>query len=210
MNTVFMRYALSREAYFRTEKVSASGDVTTAVFYGLSAVVMILLLLGIPAAPIVRPYKIVVEQKLALCGIGRVKRTAVRTAALTTLLLLASAVPLACFISKGYFDSAFTAVAGWLLVCMAAAGWILFIYELCGNPAFICFHDSDAFYIGRNHTGCISAGGSYRAWKMDAGSFSDGCGKMDDKRRNCTACVETCLNGRNCVCFIGSFEKEGI
>ena len=133
LNTVFMRYALSREAYFRTEKVSASGDVTTAVFYGISAVVMILLLLGIPAAPIVRPYKIVVEQKLALCGIGRVKRTAVRTAALTTLLLLASAVPLACFISKGYFDSAFTAVAGWLLVCMAAAGWILFIYELCGN-----------------------------------------------------------------------------
>ena len=88
LNTVFMRYALSREAYFRTEKVSASGDVTTAVFYGISAVVMILLLLGIPAAPIVRPYKIVVEQKLALCGIGRVKRTAVRTAALTTLLLL--------------------------------------------------------------------------------------------------------------------------
>ena len=83
LNTVFMRYALSREAYFRTEKVSASGDVTTAVFYGISAVVMILLLLGIPAAPIVRPYKIVVEQKLALCGIGRVKRTAVRTAALT-------------------------------------------------------------------------------------------------------------------------------
>lgn len=27
LNTVFMRYALSREAYFRTEKVSASGDV---------------------------------------------------------------------------------------------------------------------------------------------------------------------------------------
>ena len=54
LNTVFMRYALSREAYFRTEKVSASGDVTTAVFYGISAVVMILLLLGIPAAPIVR------------------------------------------------------------------------------------------------------------------------------------------------------------
>ena len=41
LNTVFMRYALSREAYFRTEKVSASGDVTTAVFYGISAVVMI-------------------------------------------------------------------------------------------------------------------------------------------------------------------------
>ena len=94
--------------------------------------------------------------------------------------------------------------------------WLDFVYLRAlrqydgGNPAFICFHDSDAFYIGRNHTGCISAGGSYRAWKMDAGSFSDGCGKMDDKRRNCTACVETCLNGRNCVCFIGSFEKEGI
>lgn len=176
---------------------------------------MILLLLGIPAAPIVRPYKIVVEQKLALCGIGRVKRTAVRTAALTTLLLLASAVPLACFISKGYFDSAFTAVAGWLLVCMAAAGWILFIYELCGNTtaAILLLFVSTIvmlFISGGIIPGCISAGGSYRAWKMDAGSFSDGCGKMDDKRRNCTACVETCLNGRNCVCFIGSFEKEGI
>lgn len=133
LNTIFMRYALVREAYFRTEKVSASGDVSTVVFYGISASVLILLLLGIPAAPIVRPYKISVEQKLALCGIGRVKRTAVRTASLTMLLLLASLIPLLFMLKKGYLGSAVTAFSGWFFVCLAAAGWILFIYELCGN-----------------------------------------------------------------------------
>lgn len=133
LNTVFMRYALSREGYFRTVRVSASGDVTTAVFYGISASVMILLLLGIPAAPIVRPYKLAVEQRLTLCGIGRVRRTAVRTASLTMMLLLASALPLIYFMAKGYFDNTAAAVCGWFFVCLAAAGWILLIYELCQN-----------------------------------------------------------------------------
>lgn len=133
LNTIFMRYALSREGYFRTERISAAGDVTTAVYYGISAVVLILLLLGIPAAPIVRPYQRAVEQKLTLKGIGRVKRTAVRTAALTTLLLSASFLPFLYFLSKGYFAAGAEAAAGWIIVCLAAAGWILFLYELCGN-----------------------------------------------------------------------------
>lgn len=133
LNAIFMRYALSREAYFRTVEVSAAGDVSTAVYYGISAVVLILLLLGIPAAPIVRPYQAAVEQKLTLCGIGRAKRTAVRTAALTTLLLAASCLPFFFLFAKGYFDSLTGALSGWILICVAAAGWILLLYELCGN-----------------------------------------------------------------------------
>lgn len=133
LNSIFMKYALTRESYFKTEKVSASGDVPVTVFYTISAAVLVLLLLGIPAAPIVRPYGKVMEQKLYMIGIGRVKRTAVRTLMLTALLLLASAVPfLFCFF-KGFLQGGAVSFLMWLLICIAASGWILFLYELTGN-----------------------------------------------------------------------------
>lgn len=133
LNSLFLRYALSRESYFRTEKVSAAGDVETAVFYGISAAVLILLLLGIPAAPILKPYRFVMEQKLALIGIGRFKRTIVRMACLFLLLVLCTAGPVAFCLAKGYFLPSPAVFAMWLLICAAVSGWTLFLYELCQN-----------------------------------------------------------------------------
>lgn len=133
LNAIYMKYALSRSAYFRTEQTSAAGDVSTVVFYGISASVLVLLLLGIPAAPIVRPYSAVMEQKLTLIGIGRMKRTVVRTLALAVPLILVSAVPFFWCLWKGWMNGGVGSFFAWLFLCLAAAGWILFLYELCGS-----------------------------------------------------------------------------
>lgn len=133
LNSIFMKYALTRESYFKMEKVSASGDVPVVVFYGISAAVLVLLLMGIPAAPMVRPYTRVMEQKLYLLGIGRVKRTAVRTSTLACLLLLISGVPFFWCLLNGYVTPHATSILMWILICTAVSGWILFLYELAGN-----------------------------------------------------------------------------
>lgn len=133
LNSKYLKYGLTREDYFNTEKISAVGDVSVAAFYGVSASVLILLLLGIPAAPLVRPYSAVMEQKLSLFGIGRMKRTAVRTLTLTVSFLLITAIPFALCMWKGWLRAGVGSFLMWVLVCLAAAGWILFLYELCGS-----------------------------------------------------------------------------
>ena len=135
LNRLFLAASLSRERYFKTERVSATGAVSVAEFYGISASVLILLLLGIPAAPIVRPYQRVMEEKLTLLGIGRIKRTLVRTLCLLLLLLLFSGAPFLLCLRLGLFASGGVSIVLWLLSCLAASGLILFIYELCQNTA---------------------------------------------------------------------------
>ncbi|MEG2452136.1 MAG: ABC transporter permease [Clostridium sp.] len=133
LNRIYLNYALSRESYFKTQQISAAGDVTTVIFYGISASVLVLLLMGIPAAPMLRPYSNVMEQKLSMMGIGAIKRTAAKTIALTCMLLLASLIPYSLCLLKGYIRFGAATVLMWILICMAAAGWILFLYELSGN-----------------------------------------------------------------------------
>jgi len=133
LNALFLKYALSREAYFRQEKVSAAGDVGTGVFYGISACVGLLLLLGIPAAPAVRPYKPAMEDILSRMGIGRIQRTAVRTICVWVLLLLVSVVPMTAAWRAGFLLAGAGSFGMWLLLCLSASVWILFHYELCQN-----------------------------------------------------------------------------
>lgn len=133
LNSNYLEYALTREDDFDTERVSAVGDVPVTAYYGISASVLILLLLGIPAAPLVRPYSTVMEQKLTLFGIGKMKRTAVRTLTLASVFLLVTVIPLVLCMVKGWLRAGVGSFFIWLLVCLAAAGWILFLYELCGS-----------------------------------------------------------------------------
>ena len=51
LNRIFLKYAMNREALFRKKTVSAAGNVSTAVFYGISGIVFLMILTGIPAAP---------------------------------------------------------------------------------------------------------------------------------------------------------------
>lgn len=52
LNRIFLKYAMNREALFRKKTVSAAGNVSTAVFYGISGIVFLMILTGIPAAPV--------------------------------------------------------------------------------------------------------------------------------------------------------------
>ena len=55
LNRIFLKYAMNREALFRKKTVSAAGNVSTAVFYGISGIVFLMILTGIPAAPFLAP-----------------------------------------------------------------------------------------------------------------------------------------------------------
>lgn len=135
LNTIFLRYALSRGDLFRVWEVSATGQVETPVYYGISAAVLLLLLLGIPAAPLLRSYSRAMEDKLTLLGIGRGKRTAVRFFCLLLLLLLASCIPVAFLLVKGYLAAGAVSLLMWVLICAVSSGWTLFLYELCRSEA---------------------------------------------------------------------------
>lgn len=52
LNRIFLKYAMNREALFRKKTVSAAGNVSTAVFYGISGIVFLMILTGIPAAAV--------------------------------------------------------------------------------------------------------------------------------------------------------------
>ncbi len=129
LNQMYLKYALSRSVYFKTEQVSASGDVTTEVFYGISCAVLAVLLLGIPAAGFLRPFSPVMEKKLYLSGFSRPMRLWARTAVLAFLFALATAVPFFICLGKGFFQSGLASVPVWLLVCVCASGWVILIYE---------------------------------------------------------------------------------
>ena len=127
INSMYLKYALNRSVYFRTEEVNAVGEVGTAAFYGISASVMVLLLLGIPAAGFLKPYSEIMERKLFLIGLSRTKR------------LIATAAPFFLCFGMGFMESGGFSIPVWLMVCMAAAMWTILIYELARNAfAGIC------------------------------------------------------------------------
>ena len=133
LNEVFLRYALARERCFSGEEASAAGDVGVAAYYGISAAVGVLLLLGIPAACIAGPYRPATEEMLLRIGIGRAQRTAARTLSLCLLLLLFFSFPTAVAAYRGLFKAEAAAPLMGILLCLAAAGWIHLHYELCRN-----------------------------------------------------------------------------
>lgn len=135
LNRLFLSYALSRSVYFRQETVSAAGDVGAAAYFAVSSAVMLLLFLGIPAAPLCRPLSPVLRQKLKLLGIGRWKQAAVRLLCLGILLILVSLLPCLWCVSRGYVDCSARNAVMWILICITAAAWIQMFYELCQNTA---------------------------------------------------------------------------
>ena len=70
LNRIYMAYSLPRADLFEHVKVSATGDVDTLEFYGISAFVLYLLLAAIPVSGYLAPESRVMSQKLSLAGIG--------------------------------------------------------------------------------------------------------------------------------------------
>lgn len=129
LNRLYLEYALSRSVYFKTEQVSASGDVTTEVFFGISCAVLAVFLLGIPAAGFLQPFSPVLEKKLYLSGFSRPMRLWARTIVLAILFALATAAPFFVCLYRGLFQSGLFSIPVWLLICICASGWVILIYE---------------------------------------------------------------------------------
>ncbi len=135
LNRIYLSYSLSREGYFKKETVSAAGDVSWMEYYEISAFVMLLLLLGIPAAELLAPHSAVFRQKLRIMGIGRLKETAVRYGAVN--LLLSGAVCAAGILSVTVCGVRMDVygVSALILTGLSASALILLCYELAGSAA---------------------------------------------------------------------------
>lgn len=135
LNRVFLSYALSRDVYFRNETVSATGEISAVLYFLISAAVFVLLLLGIPAAPVMRPHSKGFQRMLALKGTAEGFQVLARLFCLTLLLLFITLLPLGyCFVND-YLELSGSLFLIWAACCLAAAAWIQMIYELCRNSA---------------------------------------------------------------------------
>lgn len=134
LNRIYLSYSLPREDYFRHYQVSATGDVKPQMFYAISACVLLLLFLPIPVCGYLSPLKPVLRRKLEMAGIGAWIRILARTCGLA-LLLLAVLGPV-LFI--GVWQGLITWWSGGLpvlaLICLAAAAFIVCLYQLTANP----------------------------------------------------------------------------
>ena len=133
LNRIYMAYSLPRADLFELVKVSATGDVDTLEFYGISAFVLYLLLAAIPVSGYLAPESRVMSQQLSLAGIGPWMATAARLAGLGAL-LLAAALPAALGALKfGVLEFSWLMLPALAAVCLAAAALVLFCYEAAGT-----------------------------------------------------------------------------
>ena len=133
LNRIYMAYSLPRADLFEHVKVSATGDVDTLEFYGISAFVLYLLLAAIPVSGYLAPESRVMSQQLSLAGIGPWMATAARLAGLGAL-LLAAALPAALGALKfGVLEFSWLMLLALAAVCLAAAALVLFCYEAAGT-----------------------------------------------------------------------------
>ena len=135
LNRIFLKYAMNREALYRKKTVSAAGDVSTAVFYGISGIVFLMVLTGIPAAPFLAPQAEALEQGLRRLGIGRWYQLLSRLICMTLLLMGVTAGIYAWAVQKGYALAGRSELLAWGLLCAAVSAWIQLFYEACRSSA---------------------------------------------------------------------------
>lgn len=134
LNRIFLKYAMNREALFRKKTVSAAGNVSTAVFYGISGIVFLMILTGIPAAPFLAPQTGGAEQGLRRIGIRRWYRFS-EMIVHDVLLMAVTAGGYGWAVQKGYALAGREELAAWGLTCAAVSAWILLFYEVCRSSA---------------------------------------------------------------------------
>ena len=135
LNRIFLKYAMNREALYRKKTVSAAGDVSTAVFYGISGIVFLMILTGIPAASFLAPQPEALEQGLRRIGIGRWYQLLSRLSCMTLLLMGVTAGIYAWAVQKGYALAGRHELLTWGLLCAAVSAWIQLFYEACRSSA---------------------------------------------------------------------------
>lgn len=144
LNRIFLSYSLPREDYFRYGKVSATGELDTVSFYGISAYILILMLCAIPVSGYLVPWKTVMKQKLRIAGIGSLTQVLARVLGLSLLFLILSVPVIAAAKMAGLLPAAgaqsglsctdrILSVAVLVLINLAAAAVVVLIYRIGGS-----------------------------------------------------------------------------
>lgn len=133
LNRIYMAYSLPRMDYFRNVRVSATGDVDTIHFYGISVAVLFLLLCVIPASAYLSPHRRAMKQKLALMGIGNGTVIGVRIVGLGLLLFSVAMIMAAIAAAAGWIEFSLLSVVAVLAVCLSASSMVVFLYQAAGT-----------------------------------------------------------------------------
>lgn len=133
LNRIFLRYSLGRMDFFRMEKVQATGDVTPAVFYGISAFVLALFFSIIPVCGYLEPVSAGMAKKLKLVKIGNFTRSLGQLLGLTALLLAVSLPGVLAAVKLDWLDFTWQGFAALALVCLSAVGISEGLFRLPGT-----------------------------------------------------------------------------
>ncbi|MFR5634654.1 MAG: ABC transporter permease [Monoglobales bacterium] len=144
LNERYLSYSLAREDCFFPRKVSATGDLDMVSYYGISAFILVLLLMAVPVSGYLMPWNEAMKSQLTRAGIGGGKRVLARMAGLGCLFVLA-AVPV--WLLYGLSEGSILTgnIAGnqlsalWrqlicvCFVCAGAAALAVFLFEASGS-----------------------------------------------------------------------------
>lgn len=133
LNRIYMRYSLPRMDYFKNIRVSATGDVDTLHFYGISISVLFLLLSAIPVSAYLASGTAVMKQKLAIIGVGRATVIGARILGLGTLFLAVTLCAAAGAAFMGFMKLSLPGAAALVMVCLGASSLVVFLYQAAGS-----------------------------------------------------------------------------
>lgn len=133
LNKIFLGYSLPRMDYFKNVHVTATGDVDTVHFYGISAAVLFLILCAIPVSSYLAPAGLAMRQKLALIGIGNPTVIGVRILGLGLLMAAVALPALAAAGGFGWLTWSLPAALAIGAVCLAASSMVVFLYQAAGS-----------------------------------------------------------------------------
>lgn len=133
LNRVYMKYSLPREDYFKMQKVSATGDVDTICFYGISAFVFLLVLCPIPISPYLLPQCRTIKGSLGRIGIGAGTRAASRILGVGSMIVVIGICLWTGGLMFGRYKAGMMESAAIVLVCLSIASFVVCLYEIAGT-----------------------------------------------------------------------------
>ena len=127
LNRIYMGYSLPRMDYFKNVRVSATGDVDTIHFYGISTAVLFLLLSAIPVSAYLASGSASMKGQLALIGVGKGTLIAARMLGLGMLFMAVALCTALGASFAGLIELNLPGLAALLMVCLGAASMVVFL-----------------------------------------------------------------------------------
>lgn len=133
LNRIYLGYSLPRADYFRNVRVSATGDVDTLTFYGISGVLLFLLLSVVPVSSYLSPLESAMKQKLLIVGVGPGMVATARILGLGFLMAMVALPVGAVALAAGWISWSLPGMLLFVEVCLAAAAFVTALYQIAGT-----------------------------------------------------------------------------